>query len=911
MNIKVTKLVLLIALIFGSQVFAQNQAKVEKLNELSKQFETKWNEAHQRVLTYASENNLEVWHETEDGRVIEMVDVRDGKPVYFITDNRGADRTTRVDQLWPGGSLNLEYSGEGYSQLGEWDAGHVRKSHQEFMDGSTSRAFPQDGNYATHFHATHVAGTMIAAGVNPDAKGALYGGNLKYWQWSSDDSEMATAGANGLEISNHSYGFLAGWNYDNGTWKWWGNSAISPDEDYKFGFYNNDAKAWDQIAFNAPNYLIVKSAGNDRGEGPSDAGNGKADVDGGQDGYDCIGTRGVAKNILTVGAVYGVDVYEGPQSVLMSDFSSWGPADDGRIKPDIVGKGVDVFSTLDGSDSDYGVSQGTSMSSPNVAGSLAMLQYHYQQTHNDVPMRAATLKGLALHTASEAGDYPGPDYIFGWGLLDDEFAGQIISDDVGQNVIDELTLTSGDSYTREVFVPEGSDFKVTICWTDIPGTPTSPQLDPSNPMLVNNLDLRVEDPSNDTHFPWKLDRDNPSAAATNDSKNSVDNVEKVEIDNATGGTYTIVVDYDGSLQGGSQEYSIIISGIDNYTVVPECSAGLMDPINEGVDAFINQKITWSPALFASTYDVFFGTDGGGVTTPTNVFNGDSFVDNSITTLLNSNTTYYLQVVPRNSQGTASGCSDIWSFTTMAAISAFPYEQGMEDVEKPELPELWQAYNYSEQKWLSTNLIAHSGSKAMACYYDGGLVEFNYDNWFVSPPFEVKTGNEYYTSFYYKGFIPGHSESFGAYWGYTPFVEDLNNVIVENDNITEANWALGEGMIFPTTDTVVFLGFHVYSPNGYGAFLDDINFENWGPVGIENNIDESLVNIYSAYKQINIKTDDFWKDADIKIVSLMGQEVFNGKHQMNTSVSMSSFKTGIYLVRLVKGNQSITKKVIIK
>ncbi|PLX12293.1 MAG: peptidase S8, partial [Marinilabiliales bacterium] len=380
MNIKIKTLVLLVLLLAGSQVFAQNQANVQKLNELSQQFDVKWNDAQQRVVKFAQENNLDIRHETEDGRVMEMVDVRDGQPVYFITDNRGADATTRVDQLWPGGSLNLDYSGDGYSQLGEWDAGHVRKSHQEFMDGSTSRATPQDGNYATHFHATHVAGTMIAAGVNPEAKGALYGGNLKYWQWSADDSEMASAAANGLEISNHSYGFLAGWNYDNGSWSWYGNNAISSDEDYKFGFYNSDARGWDQIAYNAPNYLIVKSAGNDRGEGPSDAGNGKAEKDGGDDGYDCISTRGVAKNILTVGAVYEVEVYEGPQSVVMSDFSCWGPADDGRIKPDICGKGVDVFSTLDGSNTDYGASQGTSMSAPNVSGSMAMLQYHYQQT---------------------------------------------------------------------------------------------------------------------------------------------------------------------------------------------------------------------------------------------------------------------------------------------------------------------------------------------------------------------------------------------------------------------------------------------------------------------------------------------------------------------------------------------------
>jgi hypothetical protein len=915
MNTRITKLLFFIA-VFAGFVFAntansQTRTQTQKLNELSKKFQSDWDQAHQRVVEYAVRNKIEIWHETEDGRVMELVDIRDGKPVYYITDNRGADATTRVDQLWPGGSLNLAYSGEGYFQLGEWDAGHVRKSHQEFTDGGVSRAFPQDGNYATHYHSTHVAGTMIAAGINPDAKGALYGGKLKYWQWSADDSEMAAAAAAGLEISNHSYGFLAGWNYNNGNWTWYGNSAIDPNEDYKFGFYNSDAKKWDQIAWNAPNYLIVKSAGNDRGEGPGDAGNGKPEKDGGDDGYDCIASRGVAKNLLTVGAVYEVNPYEGPSSVQMSSFSCWGPADDGRIKPDIVGKGVDVFSTLDGSNTDYGVSQGTSMSAPNVSGSLAMLQYHYQQTHSGTPMRAATLKGLAIHTASEAGDYPGPDYMFGWGLLNAEFAAEIISDDQGQNVIDELVLNSGDLYSREVFVPGGSNFKVTICWTDPPGTPVSPQLDPPDPMLVNNLDLRVLDANSTTHYPWKLDKDNPSAAATNNSKNGVDNVEKIEIDNAAEGTYTIYIDYDGALSGGSQAYSIIISGIDDYTVVPECSAGLIDPVDGGTDANLNHKLTWTPALFASSYDVYLGTDGGGTSTPTNVLNGDNFQDNSVSVFLNKSTTYYLQVVPRNSQGTASGCDDIWSFTTMDAISAYPYEQGMEDVSTPDLPVYWQSYDYSDQKWLSTSLIANTGSKAMSCYYDGGLVEFDYDNWFVSPPFEVNLGNEYNASFYYKGFIPGHSESMSVYWGYTPYVADLNNVIIENGDITDANFTLGEGLIIPNTDTIVFLGFHLNSTNGYGAFLDDIKMENWGPVGINNNSAIADPMIYSINKQIIVKTDESWEGADIDVISILGQKLLSKKHIRETDINMSSFDAGIYLVRIASGNKTYIKKMIIK
>ncbi len=904
----ITKTLLFVVYMIGVQLLAQNTTDIEALTKLSDQFQAKWDVAHEKVLNYAQENNLEIWRETEDGRVIELVDVRDGEPVFFVTDNLGASKTTRVNELWVGGSTGLDYTGEGYFQLGEWDAGHVRKSHQEFMNTGTSRAYPQDGNYSTHYHATHVAGTMIAAGVVGDAKGALYGGNLKYWQWSADDSEMASAAANGLEVSNHSYGFIRGWNHDNGNWNWHGNSSIDANEDYKFGFYDSDARAWDQIAWNAPNYLIVKSAGNDRGDGPS---NGEHENDGGDDGYDCIGTRGVAKNIMTVGAVYHVLDYEGPQSVRISSFSGWGPADDGRIKPDIVGKGVSVYSTMDGSNTDYGTSNGTSMSAPNVSGSLAMLQYHYQETHNNIPMRSATLKGLALHTTDEAGDFPGPDYIFGWGLMNSKRASEVISDDMGQNVIDELELTSGNTYSREVYVPAGGDFKITICWTDVAGIPASPQLDPSNAMLVNDLDLRIEDEEENTYYPWKLDRNDPSAAASNWAKNFVDNVEKVEIDNAEGGNYTIYVDHDGSLSGGSQEFSIIISGIENYDVIPECASDLSSPENGGVDAFLNHNITWKPALFASNYDIYFGTDGGGITTPTNVYNGENVLTNSFSYYMDRNTTYYLQILPKNNYGDATACEEIWSFTTMSAISDYPYEQGVEEVSTPDLPEFWQAYNYSNQTWSSTNLISYTGSLAMSCYYNGGLEEFEYDNWFVSPPFEVVDGNEYFATFFYKGFIPNHSENMSVYWGFSPNVEDLTNLILEDNEMTQADWAEGEGLIIPNADTVIFLGFHLTSPTGYGAFLDDIKLEDFGTVGIGDTEEKLEPKIYASAKSIIIKTDDNWDNAQIDVVSLVGQTVMSINHHQYSNINMNTYGSGVYLVRIYKENESITRKVIIR
>jgi len=104
------------------------------------------------------------------------------------------------------------------------------------------------------------------------------------------------------------------------------------------------------------------------------------------------------------------------EDVVANSFSSWGPTDDGRIKPDIVADGVSVYSTLATNDSSYGYLNGTSMAAPGASGSLLLLQELSYKLINK-PIRAATVKALAIHTANEAGLNPGPDYKFGWGLL--------------------------------------------------------------------------------------------------------------------------------------------------------------------------------------------------------------------------------------------------------------------------------------------------------------------------------------------------------------------------------------------------------------------------------------------------------------------------------------------------------------
>lgn len=896
---------------FLGQVYAQTFTNVAALNKLSDEFALEWETNHQKVQQYADENNVPIRQELENGRVIEMVNVVDGQPVYYTTDNLGAAHTTRAAELWEGGSTGLDISGEGYNQLGSWDAGHVRKSHQEFMDQGVSRATPMDGSYNTHYHSTHVAGTLIAAGVVANAKGMSYGAQLKYWQWSNDESEMAAAAANGLEISNHSYGFRRGWDYNNGSWSWNGNSSVSPTEDYKFGFYDGNARQWDQIAFNAPNYLIVKSAGNDRGDGPNNAGqDGNPEKDGGDDGYDCIGTRGVCKNVMTVGAVNEVSDYTGPESVVISGFSGWGPADDGRIKPDIVGKGVNVYSTMDGSNTDYAALNGTSMSSPNVAGSMALLQKYYQDTHNDVPMLSASLKGLVLHTADEAGNHPGPDYIFGWGLMNAKRAAQVIKEDVHQVVIDELVLEGGDIYMREINVPEGVELRVTICWTDPAGMPVGPQLNPRDAMLVNDLDLTVKDASFNTYYPYKLDYDNPSAAATTNSKNDVDNVEMVFLPQAEGGTYTIMVTHDGMLENNEQAFSLIISGIDEYDIPPACTSELLNPEDGATDILLNEWMSWEKAEYASSYDVYFGTDGDGIETPTNVYNGENFSSNGFSYLMEPQTTYYLQVVPRNSFGPAENCEQIWSFTTMEAISQYPYLMDMSEVETPEIPQYWQSADLSEAVWVSTSLDSYSDNHSMLCWNPGGVIETDYDNWLISPPFNMETGEEYNISYYYKSFLSNHNETLKLYWGNSPSVEDLTNLLFEDIDFADGTWRKGSGVYTPDEDGLVFFGWHVESIAGYGVFVDDMLVENWGPVGVAGEEPAANVSIYQHNNTLIVKAGESWNGAGIKVANTVGQIIYNGIFNNQTVINLNH-KNGLYIITLQKGNKSEARKILIR
>lgn len=129
-----------------------------------------------------------------------------------------------------------------------------------------------------------------------------------------------------------------------------------------------------------------------------------------------------------------------------------------------------------------------------------------------------------------------------------------------ESIIEENSLSFGATYSFDVTVTTAQKLMATICWTDVAGNSHDSQLNSSDPALTNDLDLRIIK-GTETFYPWKLQLSDVTAPAIK-GDNIVDTVERVEVENALG-TYTIQVSSKGFLIGGSQAYSLIVSGFDS------------------------------------------------------------------------------------------------------------------------------------------------------------------------------------------------------------------------------------------------------------------------------------------------------------------------------------------------------------
>jgi glycosidase len=562
-------------------------AERERVAVEIRKIETRRREAGQ---ARARELDMPLRVERPDGTVQEVAGIDEfGKVVYFTTHNTNAAISTGANLL-NASPYNLTGSG---IVVGVWDGGAGRASHQEYG----GRLVVMDGA-ALNDHATHVAGTILASGVVANAKGMAPAANVDSYDWTNDKTEMTNRGAAGpneagkIFLSNHSYGYISGWNYVNGgnpfrVWEWHGTGTNASGIDQNFGRYNTFARDTDSLAFAAPYYLIFRSAGNDRSNNP---GNGQAVSlsPGGstvvsydsalhpagdgtyRNGFENIGYDALAKNIVTVGAVTDAVSFgsRSPSAAFPTSFSSFGPTDDGRIKPDLVANGDGLYSTTSGSNTAYGTSSGTSMSSPNATGTAALLVQEYRRLFPEGAMRSSTLKGLLIHTADDRGN-AGPDYKHGWGLINAKAAVDLIRDhqaSPAKKRITENTITSSNQVIHHDIIWDGSSpIRVTLCWTDPAGTSTTTS-DLRTARLRNNLDVKVVAPDSSEHFPfvmpfvgtWTVESmDLPATRGVNNT----DNVEQVYIPTPpVAGQYRITVSYSGTLANNQQVYSLLVSG---------------------------------------------------------------------------------------------------------------------------------------------------------------------------------------------------------------------------------------------------------------------------------------------------------------------------------------------------------------
>lgn len=264
----------------------------------------------------------------------------------------------------------------------------------------------------------------------------------------------------------------------------------------------------------------------------------------------------------------------------MAAFSSRGPTDDGRIKPDVVAPGTWILSTYSGkyregygdpTNTQNGAYQvdgwgmpvngfykyfgGTSMSNPIAAGGAAVVRDYYNKAKG-VSASAALVKATLINSALDLldenndgandNDFPIPNVHEGWGRINLDAA----TDGLTRYDDNASGVSTGATRTYSV-VADGSSLKITLVWSDYASTAAAAA------NLVNNLNLTVTAPDGTTVYRGNAFSGGWSVAGG--SADSVNNVENVYIQSAGTGTYTVQVT-GANVPNGPQPFALAVRG---------------------------------------------------------------------------------------------------------------------------------------------------------------------------------------------------------------------------------------------------------------------------------------------------------------------------------------------------------------
>ncbi len=416
--------------------------------------------------------------------------------------------------------------------VAEWDGGRADNAHidLEFRVISLD-ASPVD------YHATHVAGTIIGNGAgrtDRKYKGMAPEARLLTQEWWGGSTEMVNEytqviNSYGAAVATNSWGYGVG------------DPATHAACEGMMGNYASVCTSIDNVVRGGAGgpISIVWSAGNQRGGSSKYCGSiGWT--------YNTITPLPTCKNVIAVGAINS-------NNNTMTGFSSWGPTDDGRVKPDITGPGCQ-------SSSDYGVTScrissgytsmcGTSMSAPAVAGVLVLMREQWEKTFSSETLFPSTMKGVLINSATDLGN-TGPDYQYGHGNVNALKA--VTKLGIGGPSWVQDSVSTDDVHLYDLTIPGGCDLlRVTLVWDDPGGIVSASQ------NLKNDLDLVLIDPLNNDVFPWILDPANPGATATK-GVDRLNNVVTAGVESPLPGLWKArVTGYN--IPYGPQKYSLVFT----------------------------------------------------------------------------------------------------------------------------------------------------------------------------------------------------------------------------------------------------------------------------------------------------------------------------------------------------------------
>lgn len=253
-----------------------------------------------------------------------------------------------------------------------------------------------------------------------------------------------------------------------GSWRW---------SDYSGTYLIQDAST-DAYCWAHKDFMNIFAAGNE-----------------GQYGYRTIGNPSLAKDVLTIGATRN-----GTNSDVIAWFSSLGPTQDGRIKPNVMAPGVPVWSALNTGTNTFAADSGTSMATPAANGTVGLmrcyLQEGYYPTGSPVPsnrityISSALLRSMAMASADpNIGSYAVPDSNIGWGRIDADSVLYFTGDTRKLIITDDTAgIATGEYKERQFHVASAIPLRVCLAWTDTAAAPNA------NPTLVNDLDLTATSP---------------------------------------------------------------------------------------------------------------------------------------------------------------------------------------------------------------------------------------------------------------------------------------------------------------------------------------------------------------------------------------------------------------------------------